>query len=645
MAANIGEIKATIGADVKPLKDAEAEAKRSLGRMGASFKVVASAALAAVGAFKLFQIASTGISTSLAQIDAQSKTARRLNTTTESIQALTRAADLAGVEASELTNALDKMNGKLGEIQSGGGRNAKAALDALKLSASELLSLPIDERLAVLADRFQELGISASQQSFILREFGIDSAKMIGLLESGGDAIRSARDEVRAFGLALSDVEARQIEQANDAMTSLSLTMRGFFNQVVVKLAPYLQGIADEFYAAAKGANGFRSEIEAAFSAIIGGAGAVLDLLSTLSRAWSMVGAGATGAFNLIVQGYARVAEAYHALQTAIFGENEARAAWIAKVRQDAAAAEAAYVEAVRNMHAVNREPWPSEKLDAWVEKVRINSEEAAKAMDEAFKNRTQGGGVVFGADAEAAEKELERQAEMMARELEMLRTSLLTQEEAELESYERRLEQIALFEEARAITEQEARDMRERATAQHLENMGRMEEAAARQRRQIQEQEARHRQQGWSDFWGNMESLMNSSSKKLFQIGKMAAIANSIISAYEGFNKTMAAYPYPLNIAFAGASLAASFAKIAALKATQFGGGGSAATPAPGGGTVASQALAGTGADAEQRRLNQTITVQGINPSSLFSGSAISTLIDELLEAQRNGARIVLAS
>jgi len=41
---------------------------------------------------------------------------------------------------------------------------------------------------------------------------------------------------------------------------------------------------------------------------------------------------------------------------------------------------------------------------------------------------------------------------------------------------------------------------------------------------------------------------------------------------------------------------------------------------------------------------MNQTITVQGIGADSLFSGDAVRTLIDRLIDAQRNGARIVLA-
>jgi hypothetical protein len=40
----------------------------------------------------------------------------------------------------------------------------------------------------------------------------------------------------------------------------------------------------------------------------------------------------------------------------------------------------------------------------------------------------------------------------------------------------------------------------------------------------------------------------------------------------------------------------------------------------------------------------NQTITIQGVTSGELFSGNSVRVLIDSLIEAQRNGARIVLA-
>jgi hypothetical protein len=640
MAANIGEIKATIGADVKPLKSAEQEARASLGRMGGGFRALATKVIGVVAVFKTLQAAARAVGSALDRIDSEGKLARRLGGTTASVQSLTRAAELSGIEFGALAKSMEMVNRRLGEVQTGGAPGTRKALEALGLSAEQLLNLDVDERLAVMADRFRELGLSAAQQSAILREFGIRNTEIINLLEDGGDAIRGARDEIERLGVALTNVESRQIEQANDAMTSIGLTMRGFFNQVAVKIAPILYGIAEAFKEVAGETNGFRAQIDAAFTFLQKAIGYSLDLLSTLHRAWTIMSAGAVGAFNLIVQGYERVVTAFDRMMTAIRGESKERSEWVRKVQADAASAAAAYEAAVKHMHDTNREPWPSETLDNWVEKVRTASEEAAKAAEEAFKNRPAGGSLIFGTDAEGQQKQLEAQQAQLATRLEALRFALMNEEEQEIESYNRRLEEIAKFEEARAVTEQEARDLRERATGQHLENMTRMEDAAAKERKRIQDEEARARQQGWSTFWGNMEGLMNSSSRAMFNIGKTAAIASSIISAYEGFNKTMAAYPYPLNIAFAGASLAASFAKIAAIKSTQFGG-GSGSSSAAGGGTVSSQALTGTGADAQTRR-DQTIFVRGLNPNDLVRGS---DLIEAINDAIDNGSRIKLVA
>jgi hypothetical protein len=76
-------------------------------------------------------------------------------------------------------------------------------------------------------------------------------------------------------------------------------------------------------------------------------------------------------------------------------------------------------------------------------------------------------------------------------------------------------------------------------------------------------------------------------------------------------------------------------------VQAANVGGGNGAAasvaTSAQSSGSTQSAAAGGAG-------MAQTITIQGVNNGDLFSGDAVRTLIDRLIDAQRNGARIVLA-
>lgn len=64
----------------------------------------------------------------------------------------------------------------------------------------------------------------------------------------------------------------------------------------------------------------------------------------------------------------------------------------------------------------------------------------------------------------------------------------------------------------------------------------------------------------------------MTSYNKTFFQIAKVAAIANAIISTHQGAAQALKDLPFPANIAAAAAVVAAGVAQIAAIQQTQFG-------------------------------------------------------------------------
>jgi len=72
--------------------------------------------------------------------------------------------------------------------------------------------------------------------------------------------------------------------------------------------------------------------------------------------------------------------------------------------------------------------------------------------------------------------------------------------------------------------------------------------------------------------------------NKVLFNINKAAAISQAVVDNYSGFMRTMADYPYPINIALAGLSLAAGASQIAAIASTSYEGGGGGTTPSAAG-------------------------------------------------------------
>lgn len=248
MANSVGTLRARLGLDAKPF---ERGLKGARNRAGAFAKSVARNMAIAGAAMAAAAVAGGAALTrqSLKFIDEQAKVARTIDSSIDGLRALQMAASDAGVGPADLNKSMQMLGARLVEAKVKGG----AAGDALKrmgLDAQELLNMDGDARLAAIADRVKELGLSSAQATQFLMDMGIRSKEMALLLTGGGDAIRSARSEVEDLGLSLSEVDAAKVEEANDAMSRIKLVTEALGNRLAVMFAPALQAVAEGFTAA-----------------------------------------------------------------------------------------------------------------------------------------------------------------------------------------------------------------------------------------------------------------------------------------------------------------------------------------------------------------------------------------------------------
>lgn len=256
--ASLGAMSVEINADTSGLEQGTQRAGSSLNSIGvkagkiagkmAALGAAAAAAGAAIGA-KLYSNGSKFI-------DQQAKMARTLDGSIDGLRALQIAASDAGTSENVAADAAQRLNGRLAEAERGTGR-AVEALDRLGLSASELQNMDVDERMATLADRMNTLNYSSGQAIDTLRDFGVRNREMALMLIDGGEAIRNARDEVDAFGLSLSEVDAAKVESANDAMSRIGRTMEGVQNAIAIEFAPLVNELSDRFNELSKENDGF----------------------------------------------------------------------------------------------------------------------------------------------------------------------------------------------------------------------------------------------------------------------------------------------------------------------------------------------------------------------------------------------------
>lgn len=190
-----------------------------------------------------------------------------------------------------------------------------------------------------------------------------------------------------------------------------------------------------------------------------------------------------------------------------------------------------------------------------------LGQESIQDIIDRFNRGRTRGGG-----RADPLERNLERIRDALATERELLTTKYEEQQEMLRQAFEKRM-----------LTQDEFQNLSLRSAQEYQDALAEIERAKNSERLNA-----------ISGAFGDLSTLMNTENKKLFNIGKAAAIAEATISGYQAatdaWAKGMKVGGPPVAAAFTAASLAKTGALIAGIASQQIGGGGG--TPATGGTT-----------------------------------------------------------
>lgn len=266
--AVIGALRANLSMNSAQFRRGASEAQQSLNRLRNQFRLVAA------GGVALGTALTASVVSGLRDIDRQAKAARTIDGTTGALRALELAASDVGVGTGAVLTTVQKLTRELATAAREGGPAADA-LAALGLTAAELQAVDADERIAMIADRIKELGLTAGQTQDVLRDFGVRNAELSLLVLEGGDAIRAARNEVREFGLELDQAGVAKVEAVNDSMSRLSFGFEAFRNQLAISVAPALLDLSEGFVGSLR-EGGF-------LNAMISGLGANIGVLVSIA--------------------------------------------------------------------------------------------------------------------------------------------------------------------------------------------------------------------------------------------------------------------------------------------------------------------------------------------------------------------------
>lgn len=630
-------INVNIGANPAPLKKGLAEAESALksfdDKSRAALSGLAKMGLAAGAAGAA--IAAGLVKNAMDAIDAQSKLAQTIGITIGELGALQRAGDLAGVSAEALSTGLKKFNNTIGEAQAGN----KAAADSLArlgLSADALAAMPVAERMNAVSVAISGMADQTQRAAAAQDLFGKTGQVMLPLLQDSGEQLRLAAEQTKAWGLALSDVDAAKVEAANDAVSSISLVMDGFINRIAVKFAPLVEAIGKAFENTATETGGFQGAAERTFAFVIKTAGFVADairgivtVLKGLEVVWHAITVAVTTAANVLA----------HFIDL-IPGVDMSGP--IAQINRLTAAAKGNFAESRQELHKLMTDPMPSVALDKFVADVEKASTEAAAAAVAARNNAaaTAIEPVVKAEGKSAADDFKKDENKWFAGAADEVVTDFLAEDEMAKAKQAAAAEAAAQEEAARAAKFSQMADDIATEVAMEWEKQSLLSQATKagqEQRLAWEKMTADARVKSVAGALADMTASTANSNKKMFELNKAAGITNAIINTYEGVTQALKSYPPPISFAMAGAQLAAGMAQVAAIKSQSFGGkggGGSVAAPSTiaGGGGGGSPAAMGGGSARE-------VVVSGVNPNDLFSGAQLVELINR---AQRDGAVVM---
>lgn len=321
------------------------------------------------------------VSASLRSVDALAKTADKLGVTTQALAGLQHAGELTGVSTNTMNMALQRMSRRVAEAATGTGE-ARGALQELGLDAKELAKLPLDEQFNEIAKAMQAVQGDADKVRLSFKLFDSEGVSLKNTLALGADGLREAAREAEILGLAINRVDAKQIENANDAFTRAKGVISGVGNTIATTLAPYLEAIANQFTRAAVESDGFRSQISGAMQGVINAVGFVLDAFRGLEVVWGLLEAGFQGLVAAVLGGLASLDASVAALLDKIpglsFTPNPALQEW-------AQAASDVLDETSTKLDELVSRPMPSDNFKRWATEVtetaRMVAQEQTKAV------------------------------------------------------------------------------------------------------------------------------------------------------------------------------------------------------------------------------------------------------------------------
>ena len=267
-------------------------------------------------------------------IDSLSKLGRQTGIAYADMASLELAGKLAGVGVDQMAASMNAA-AKLFDEARRGSSTATEAFQRLGLDIADLDKMSSADRFQAIAKAIAGLPDPAAKAASAMQIFSEVGVKMVPMFDSMAEAMASAQADTKRFGLALTDLQGRNVEAMNDSFTRAGYALSGMATQVTAELAPAIESVVTMFTdmfrpgtvkafadAFVKMALDF-GEIIARyvdllsyhFTNVFGLLGNVFEYFESLLPAWS----GSVNVWDVSVQGFQRAISLFEVIGQAFF--------------------------------------------------------------------------------------------------------------------------------------------------------------------------------------------------------------------------------------------------------------------------------------------------------------------------------------
>ena len=179
-------------------------------------------------------------------IDSLSKLGQATGLAYADMASLEMAGKLAGIGVEKMSAAM-KTSAKLFDEARRGSASATDAFRRLGLDIADLDKMSSADRFQAIATAVAGLPDPAARAAAAMQLFSESGVELLPMFANMAQAMESAQANTKRFGLALTDLQASNVEAMNSSFTTAGYALAGMATQVTAALAPAIESVVTMF--------------------------------------------------------------------------------------------------------------------------------------------------------------------------------------------------------------------------------------------------------------------------------------------------------------------------------------------------------------------------------------------------------------